>query len=49
MDIDRIESPEKPLHRSTQGGSQKLLLTTKESFVSNSIFSRPPCSLSHRT
>jgi len=27
-----------------QGGSQKLLLTTKESNVSSSIFSGPPCS-----
>jgi len=26
-----------------QGGSQKLLLATKESIVSSSIFSGPPC------
>jgi len=26
-----------------QGGSQKLLLTTKEAIVSSSIFSGPPC------
>jgi len=26
-----------------QGGSQKLLLTTKESIVSSNIFPGPPC------
>jgi len=26
-----------------QGGSQKLLLTTKKSIVASSIFSGPPC------
>jgi len=29
--------------KDVQGGSQKLLLTTKESIVSSSIFSGPPC------
>jgi len=30
-----------------QGDSQKLLLVAKESIVSNSIFSGPPCSSAH--
>jgi len=32
-------------HYMIQGGSQKLLLTTKEYIVSSSIFSRPSCML----
>jgi len=31
------------LNTIVQGGSQELLLKTKESIVSNSIFSGPPC------
>jgi len=38
------DSKQAQVEKDIQGGSHKLLLTTKESIVSNSIFSGPHCS-----